>query len=332
MWLRIVLLLLIVSAQSALSQPADEVLDGVRSLYKSLGMTDRVQWLDAERENGRIRFGPLEGDVSAVCDMETGIITINTARTFQSYYSYVDLGQTLCHEAVHQTQDYETWKNQSWRQVVGLGNACEKEAWEEGFRSVRRMAIALQKRARTGASSRERAEAAAKLKHVVEAWQTLTNDWQEARKLYGDITVHDEKGVLLDWDEMATERTAMLKLVKDVSVTSAAMTRPFEGTYKGGLTSGSSGQIVFTIKPDHSLQGVVKGTYGKNDFSGRFQGTVNADGLLEARVNGKIDLVITDPPIQDFKGTLEAQISKDGSFTGSWDSDWPSGEFKGKRQ
>lgn len=325
-------MLLLVSMQTAFAQTAEEVLNEVRSFYQSLGMTDKVKWLDAERKRGRIRFERLAPDVTAVCDMKTKVITINSVRPFQSHYSYLNLGQTLCHEAVHQGQDYETWKTESWQEWMGQGNRCEQQAWREGFYSIRRMARALKEQARTAPSSRERAAAASRLKDAVDLWQVLANDWHETgRKRYGSLK--DEEGLPIDLDAMARERTAMLKLVKDVTVTSAAMTRPFAGRYEGDLTAGSSGRIVFTIRSDHSVVGRVSGKCGTKEFQATIRGGVDADGNLEADlIEGKINLGFTDPPVQDFTGKLQAQIRADGGFHGSWEADWTTGEFRGKRK
>jgi hypothetical protein len=65
-------------------------------------------------------------------EIPTGVITINTTRTFNSYESFVDLGKTMSHEAVHQNQDPETWKRESWKELTYQGNACEREVYLGG--------------------------------------------------------------------------------------------------------------------------------------------------------------------------------------------------------
>lgn len=336
MILLLLLVLLLWQPATALTASEEKVLDNLRTFYKQLGMEDKVRWLDAERKRGRIEFGSLEGDVSAECDMESGTITINSARAFSSYDSYVDLGETMAHEAIHQTQDHEAWKRESWREVIFLGNACEREAWEEGFRSIRRMAQALDKQTRDAPSARERAVAAARLEKVVGAWQTLTNDWQQASKRYGDIVVRDEKGFPIGWDEMAEERQKLLKRAEDATILSAAMTRPFEGSYQGSITSGATGIFNFKVYADQSAKGVVRGSYAGGTFAGTFTGSVDADGILRAEVGGTITIGTSKPVTYDFAGTVSGNLSRTGSAGGSWSAgnrhDWPSGSWSANRQ
>ncbi|MCA9790609.1 MAG: hypothetical protein KC910_02390 [Candidatus Eremiobacteraeota bacterium] len=301
----------------ALTSEQERTLDKLAAFYKQTGLTDKAKWLAQERKKGRIEFGPTAKGASAECDIENGRITIDGNRVFKSWRDFVDLGETMSHEAVHQDQDYEGWKNELWRQKYWLGNAYERSAWNEGFLTMRQMAAELKRQSQSAPSSRERAIAAERLKQVVGAWQVLVNDWNKEKSEYGEMTVRDHEGFPISWEEMAEERQEYLKSAEDAIVLSAAMTRSFAGKYFGSITSGAAGSFNMIIKPDYSLQGSVQGSYQKGSFRGDLRGSVDIDGNIRANLVGTLLLGQKNPIAYKFSGVVTGSVSK-GRASGHW--------------
>ncbi len=311
------LLLLASTAATALTAEQEKTLDKLAAFYKQTGLTDKARWLAQERKKGRIEFGRTAEGASAECDIENGHITIDGNRVFKTWRDFVDLGETMSHEAVHQDQDYEGWKNELWRQKYWMGNAYERSAWNEGFLTMRRMAAELERQSRSAPSSRERAIAGERLKEVVGAWQVLVNDWNQEKSDYGDMTVRDHEGFPISWNEMAEERDKYLKVAEDAIILSAAMTRSFAGKYFGSITSGASGSFNLIVNPDYSAKGSVRGSYQKGSFQGELSGKVDIDGNLRASLVGTLLLGKKDPISYKFTGVVTGSVGN-GRASGHW--------------
>ncbi|MCA9781542.1 MAG: hypothetical protein KC800_32715 [Candidatus Eremiobacteraeota bacterium] len=345
---RLFLLILIVLSQPAWSQSMTpqqkEIIDKLGVYYRELGLKSKADWLKQEVAAGRIRFGPTEPGETAVTDMPTRVITINDKKPFLNYSDYVDLGYTMYHERVHQNQDPEIYNSECWRETFYLGNACEREGWATGFRAVRNMANILRDQAKNAPSSRERAQAAARLEATVSAWQTLTNDWfGKGKKLYGDMTVTDDQGFPISWEEMEKERKEFLKVAATAKALAGDMMVPFTGTYSGPISEGANGKLTFQINTRNEVLGTIGGNYRKGTlsgtFKGRIRGQVDIDGNLKADVVGELKMTNQAGVTFDYEytGRMTGNLTKNaqggsGRWTAGEGAMNPSGAWRVTRQ
>lgn len=321
-----------------------EIINKLGAYYRELGLNSKADWLKQEVAAGRIRFGPTEPGETAVTDMPTRVITINDKKPFLNYSDYVDLGYTMYHERVHQNQDPEIYNSECWRETFYLGNACEREGWATGFRAVRNMAGILRDQAKNAPSSRERAQAAARLEATIDAWQTLTNDWfGKGKKLYGDMTVLDEKGFPISWEEMEEERKELRQVAATAKALAGDMTAPFIGTYSGPISEGANGKLTFQINAGNEVLGTIGGSYRKGTlggtFKGRIRGQVDIDGNLKADVAGELRVTNQAGVTFDYEytGRMTGNLTKNaqggsGRWTAGEGSMNPSGAWKVTRQ
>lgn len=328
------LLLLASGPVKAQTEAQVKVLDQLSAFYKKLDMDDKVELLAESRKTDRIVFGPLAGDIAAQCDHATGIITINNVREFTTYQQYIELGETFCHEAVHQNQDLEGWKNQLWREKYWLGNTYEQAAWAEGIRSIRRMTFAIKRKMDAAPSARDKAAWANRLDHAVRTWRSVVDGWREEKKKAGEMVVVDHQGFPIPWDDMAREMEDMLSQAKAGTITSGAVVRPYAGDYQGKLTSGGEGDFNFKIEPDGKVDGRIRGTSKHGKFYGEIRGTVTADGLIEGEIIGIITVAPQNPIELDFIGSASGQFQGNSQASGTWSSGemGPSGNWSARRR
>jgi hypothetical protein len=319
---------------TALTEDQIKVLDNLKGFYTKLGMGDKVTLLEENRTTKKIVFGPLPGDVAAECDHATGIITVNNIREFKTYQQYIELGETFCHEAVHQNQDLEGWNNQLWREKYWLGNTYEQAAWAEGIRSIRRMTFAIKREMDAAPSARDKAAWANRLDHAVRTWRSVVDGWREEKKKAGEMVVVDHQGFPIPWDDMAREMEDLLSQAKAGTITSGAVVRPYAGDYQGKLTSGAEGIFNFKIEPDGTVNGRIRGTSKHGLFHGEIRGTVTTDGRIAGTIIGIITVFPKDPLDLDFTGSASGQFQGNSQASGRWSSGemGPSGTWSVRRK
>lgn len=329
-----VLFLLASGPVTALTEAEIRVLDNLRAFYKQLGMDDKVKLLDENRRTNRIVFGALPPGVAAECDIETGIITFNSRAEFNVYQQYIELAETFCHEAVHQGQDFDGWKNQLWREEYWLGNTYEQAAWAEGIRSIRRMAFTMKRKMDAAPSAREKAAWANRLDQAAKTWRSVLDGWNQEKEKAGEMVVVDPQGLPIPWDDMAREIEGLERQARAGTITSAAVTRPYAGAYQGRLTSGADGTFNFEVKPDGSIHGRIRGTSKHGPFFGEIRGSVTTDGLIQGTITGTITVFPQDPLDLDFTGSASGQFQGHSQASGRWSAGekGPSGAWSVSRR
>ncbi len=335
----VILVLLLLLPALAVTDEESRLLTKLTSYYKLVGMNEKATWLDGEVKAGRVRFGTFTGKEAATAasvHMRTGVITINeTTLRDNTFRNLVDLGNTLAHERVHQGQSYLGWAVETYKQDLGQGNEYEVAGWAESLRVARQAAIALKKRVSQAKSAREREVAGRQLKHAVDSWQNLADDWKKATKDYGTFGPRDfvdPDGLPMTLEEMDKERKTLSKLALDAIVTSKAMnSTSYTGKYRGSLSGGASGSFAFDVRADQSVVGRIKGTHKSGPFEGSLEGRVNVDGLIRGSVFGHLTM---GKRAYKFTGDFSGSVSRSGA-SGRWTAGaekmWPSGSWSVNR-
>ena len=321
--MRILLLCLLLCLPAlALTDEETKVLKKAAAYYRAVEMEGRARWLETEVAANRVCFGEFTGkesNTAAAVNMRTGVITINEKILRENTFgTWVDLGNTLAHEKVHQGQSYLGWCAQTYQQDLGMGNEYEVAGWAESMRVARQTAISLQKRLIQATSARDREVAGRRLKVATEAWQSLAFDWREKSKEYGNFGPRDfidEDGLTMNLDAMAKQCNSLAKQALAAYKTSESMNFSYKGRYRGSVGGGARGTFNFDVRADQSIVGTIEGNHTLGAFKGGLEGRVDSDGLIRG---GRVDGVVTRGGLSvKFSGDFSGSLSRSGG-SGRW--------------
>lgn len=319
--LTLIVLLFLTLPVCGLSDQENKMLDEIQKFYKSVGMQERAEWLATERSKGLISFEIFskdEASTTAITDSATKTIRINAtyAQSFD-YQTYVDLGLTLAHEKVHQSQSSLAVVAGNCLEAAGFGNAAEREGWAAGLKTGRSVVLELRKQLAIATSARDQIILGKKLEKAAGSWAVLLNDWKQRESKYGSFpagTFKDKDGLSLSIDEMLAESKKAAKAGETSSLLASQMVSNYSGKYRGEHVGDAGGPFNFDIRSDYSITGNLSGRHGQDAYQGTLSGSVDRDGNISGKLWGTAKSGST---LEKFSGTWSGRITSSGA-KGSW--------------